>query len=93
MQITLTERFQKDLSALSSNQQNSLFSIILKLPLAIKNIHQHSGLGLRKIHSSGIFEARLGLGLRLVFGFQNNEIILHRIGSHEEIKRYLKMLS
>jgi len=92
MKISLSEAFQRDVQRLDKSKKNSLFEILLKLPKAIKNIHTHSGLGLRKIHSSGIFEARLGLGLRLVFGFRNQELSLHRLGSHEEIRKYLKKL-
>ncbi len=92
MQITLTERFQKDVNSLSTEEKNQLFSILLKLPAAIKNIHLHQGIGLRKIHSSGIYEARIGLNLRIIFGLDKNTAILHRAGNHDEIKRYLKNL-
>ncbi len=92
MQIILTERFQKDVSALSLEEKNQLFSILLKLPTAIKNLHLHQGIGLRKIHSSGIYEARIGLSLRMLFGLDKNTAILHRVGNHDEIKRYLKNL-
>lgn len=92
MQIILTERFQEDVAALSDQQKDQIFSIILKLPRAMKELHQHSGLGLRKIHSSGIFELRVGLGLRVVFGWQKNAAIFHRAGMHDEIQKYLRSL-
>ncbi len=92
MQIILTERFQKDVNCLSSEEKNQLFSILLKLPTAIKNLHQHQGIGLRKIHSSGIYEGRIGLSLRIVFGLDQNTAILHRVGKHDEIKKYLRNL-
>ncbi|MBI2335670.1 MAG: hypothetical protein HYU97_02770 [Deltaproteobacteria bacterium] len=92
MKITLSERFQRDLSALPKQESNSVFSVLLKIPTIIKDIHRHDGMGLRKIHASGIYEARVGLGLRIVFGYKENEIFLHRVGNHDEIKRYLKNL-
>lgn len=92
MQIVLTESLQRDVSKLSASEKEQLFTVILKLPAALKDIHQHSGMGLRKIHSSGIYEARIGLGLRLVFGYQQNSVTLHRVGNHDEIRRYLKNL-
>ncbi len=92
MKITLTERFQKDVEDLQDLQRSQAFSILLKLPGALRDIHRHSGLGLRKIHPSGIFEARVGLGLRMVFGFEKENLILHRIGTHDEIQRYLRGL-
>lgn len=92
MPILLTENFLKDANSLSDPEKGQLFSVILKLPAALKEIHSHSGLGLRKIHSSGIYEARIGLGLRLVFGYDLGKVALHRVGTHDEIRRYLKNL-
>lgn len=92
MQVTLTDRFVRDAVDLSAAERERLFSAILNLPAALKEIHRHSGLGLRKIHPSGIFEARIGLGLRMILGLQKDTAILHRIGNHDEITRYLKGL-
>lgn len=92
MQILLTDRFQKDVSSLNPSEKNELFQVMVDLPKAVQNIHSHSGMGLRKIHSSGIFEARLGLQLRVAFTFEKQTLVLHRVGNHDEIKRYLKNL-
>jgi mRNA-degrading endonuclease RelE of RelBE toxin-antitoxin system len=92
MQINLTESFQKDCLSLQENQRNRIFDILLKIPNALKNPHSHSGMGLRKLHPSGIYEARLGLDLRLLFGFREGKIFLHRVANHEDIRRYLKSL-
>lgn len=92
MQILLTARFQKDVGDLEKSERESIFDVILKLPAALKEVHQHSGIGLRKIHPSGIYEARIGLGLRLVFGFQKDLLSLHRVGNHDDVSRYLKTL-
>lgn len=92
MKITLTESFQRDVRGLSPLEREQLFSVILKLPQTIGEVHQHTGIGLRKIHPSGIYEARIGLGLRTAFGFDGDSVCLHRVGSHDEIRRYLKTL-
>ncbi len=92
MKIILTESFQRDIKALSVQDREGEFSVLLKIPHCIKDIHQHQGIGLRKIHPSGIFESRVGLGLRIVFGYRNDELLLHRVGNHDDIKRYLKNL-
>lgn len=92
MKLELTEHFQRDVAVLERSEQTQLFSVMLKLPTAIKTPQSHSGLGLRKIHPSGIYEARIGLGLRLAFGFESNRLILHRLGSHDVIRRYLNSL-
>ncbi len=92
MKILLTESFQRDLSHLAPENREVAVSTLLKIPRIIKDTHQHQGVGLRKIHSSGIFEARIGLGLRMVFGYKEDTLILHRLGNHDEIRRYLKNL-
>ena len=80
MQIRLTERFQRDVTTLPDDQRAQLFAVMLKLPAALKN-------------PRGIFEARIGLGLRLVFGIESSDLTLHRLGTHDEIRRYLQTLS
>jgi hypothetical protein len=54
--------------------------------------HRHAGAGIRKLHGSGIWEARLGLGLQLVFALERGMLALARVGTHDEIRRYLKDL-
>jgi len=66
----ITERFQHDVKDLDDGQRRAVFDAILALPAALGDPHTHAGLGLRKLHRSGIWEARVGLGLRLVFGLQ-----------------------
>lgn len=92
MKIVITENFQKDVKKVSSEQLSQLFSIILKLPKQLGQVHEHTGIGLRKIHASGIYEARLGLGLRMIMGFDKESIYLHRVGNHDDIRRYLRNL-
>ncbi|MBI5481066.1 MAG: hypothetical protein HY906_19570 [Deltaproteobacteria bacterium] len=53
---------------------------------------RRAGLGLRKLHASGIFEARVGLGLRLVCTFNAGTLTLVRVGRHDDIRRYLRSL-
>lgn len=92
MRILLTEAFQRDVVDLSSEEQSQLWHAVLKLPQAIKNLHSQTGLGLRKIHPSGIFEARIGLQLRVVFGYEGPTLVLDHVGNHESVRRYLKSL-
>ncbi|HEY3359274.1 MAG TPA: hypothetical protein VGQ83_38855 [Polyangia bacterium] len=90
MRLALTERFQRDVRDLREDQRAAVFEVILGLPGAVGSPHQHAGLGLRKLHASGIWEARLGLGLRLVFTVESDTATLMRVGSHDEIRRYLR---
>ncbi len=92
MRIALVERFQKDVRSLGQDQKASVFDVLLSLPRAVGEPHFHSGLGIRKLHRSGIWEARVGLGLRLVFTIEHDLLTLVRVGTHEEIQRYLREL-
>jgi hypothetical protein len=65
---------------------------LLALPAALGDPHTHAGLGIRKLHRSGIWEARVGLGLRLVFGVEPRVLSLVRVGSHEDVRRFLRGL-
>ena len=69
-----------------------MFETLLALPKAMGQAHRHAGLGVRKLHTSGIWEARVGLGLRMVFTLANEMLTLVRVGTHDEIRRYLKSL-
>ena len=93
MHIKLTEPFLKNLDKLQKNERQSVLSVVIQLPYALKRgAHEHGGLSIRKIHQTGVFEARVDLSLRIVFGIQENEILIHKIGNHDDIERYIKTL-
>jgi mRNA-degrading endonuclease YafQ of YafQ-DinJ toxin-antitoxin module len=92
MKIVLSERFQRDVKALSEDKLFAVFGAILSTPKAMAEPHRHSGLGIPKIHRSGIWEARVGLGLRLVFAVEGDALALARAGTHEDVRRYLREL-
>lgn len=52
----------------------------------------HAGLGIRKFHASGIWAARVGLDLRLVLALQPDLLTLVHVGSHDEVRRFLRSL-
>ena len=92
MRVALTERFQRDVRALDEDRRVAVFEAILALPRALGDPHLHAGLGIRKVHRSGIWEARVGLGLRLVFALEPGLLTLVRAGTHDDIRRYLRDL-
>jgi len=92
MRIALTERFQRDVRALSNDQRMATFDAILLLPRTVGEPHLHSGLGMRKLHASGIWEARIGQSLRLVFTIEPHLVTLVRVGTHDDIRRFLREL-
>ena len=92
MRITLTERFQADVRRLSPVDRAAVLDALLALPRVLVDPHSHSGVGLRKLHRSGIFEIRAGLGLRLIFGFEEDAAKFVLAGTHDEVKRFLRTL-
>ena len=92
MRVALAEAFQRDVRALSEAQRLAVLEAMLSLPRAVGDPHLHAGLGIRKLHASGIWEARVGLGLRIVFGRQTDLLTPVRVGSHDEIRRFLREL-
>jgi hypothetical protein len=92
MKVALGEGVRRDVRGLPEAQRPSVFEAILALPRAMGAPHLHAGLGIRKLHASGIWEARVGLGLRVVFTLETNLLTLVRVGTHDEIRRYLRQL-
>jgi mRNA-degrading endonuclease YafQ of YafQ-DinJ toxin-antitoxin module len=92
MRVALTDRFQDDVRRLDERRRIAVLDVLPALPRALGAPHPHGGVGLRKIHASGIWEARLGLDVRLVFTVGADTITLVRAGTHDEIRRYLRSL-
>ena len=92
MRVELTERFQQDVATLRDAERTAVFDAMLALPKALGNPRAHSGLGLRKVHASGIWEVRVGLAIRLVIALSRGTATFVRAGTHDEVRRYLRSL-
>ena len=92
MKVALTERFQRAVRGLDDRERAAVFEAMLALPRVVGDPHTHLGLGVRKLHTSGIWETRIGLGLRVVFALQPDLLTLVLVGSHEEVRRFLREL-
>ena len=92
MKLALTERFQRAVRDLDGAQRAAVFECILDLSRALGDPRAYAGLGIRKLHASGIWEARLGLRLRLVFTLEHQLLTLVLVGAHEDIRRFLREL-
>ena len=92
MRVALAEAFQRDARALPETQRLAVLEAMLSLPRVVGEPHLHAGLGIRKLHASGLWEARVGLGLRLVFALETDRLTLVRVGSHDAIRRCLRQL-
>jgi hypothetical protein len=69
-----------------------MLNLVLELDAAFANPHRHSGMGLRKLHSSGIWEVRVGLSLRVLFRLESDEATFVFLGTHDEVKRFFRSL-
>lgn len=92
MRLLLQETLLRDVRASDGESRAALFEVLLRLPQVLGDPHAHGGIGIRKVHPRGIWEARLGLGLRLVFGVEEDLLVVSRVGNHDEIRRYLRSL-
>lgn len=92
MNIVLLERFQKDLETLAEEDRARCIKLIVEVPKVMGKPHEHSGIGLRKIHPSGVWEIRFGLGLRLLFTLKNKDLTFVTVGSHDHVRRFLASL-
>jgi hypothetical protein len=62
------------------------------IPAAFRDPARHSGIGLRKLHPSGMWEVRVGLGLRILFSLEPDRARMLRVTDHHGVQQYLKTL-
>jgi hypothetical protein len=86
------DRFQRQCRAADRGDQTALLKLIFDLESALPSPQEHRGLGLRKLHPAGIWEVRLGLNIRVLFRLLPDEAIFLFMGTHDEVKRFLKSL-
>ena len=77
------------LARLAPEQQAEVLSGLRQLPAAFGRPHAHAGLGVRQLRL-GIFEARIGLTLRVLFERGGDLLVIKTLGGHDEIRRYLR---
>ena len=76
---------------LDKQQRKAIGELIEKVRLGFGQPHLHGGTGLRALHSD-VYECRLNLRQRLVFSLEPGSLYFHFIGSHEEVRRFLRNL-
>jgi hypothetical protein len=90
--ITLEDRFRRACREVPPEDQEAIFRLLLNLDAAFANPHRHHGVGLRKLHPSEVWEARIGLSRRALFYLQPDEAVFVFLGTHDEVRRYLRAL-
>ena len=92
MKISLLDRFRRACRNLTRADQAAVLRMLLSLESALANPVERSGMGLRKVHPAGIWEARVGLSLRALFRLSENEAVFVFLGTHDEVKHFLRTL-
>ena len=77
------------LAKLAPEQQVEVLAALRQLPTAFGRPHAHTGLGVRQLRR-GIFEARVGLQIRVLFERDGDLLVIKTLGTHEDIRHYLR---
>jgi len=60
-----------------------------RLPGVFGLPYVHAGLGIRQLRP-GVYEARVGLKIRVVFERAGDLLVVKTVGDHADIRRYLR---
>jgi hypothetical protein len=88
----LDERFRRACREAPAADRESIFKLLLNLDVALSDPHRHHGFGLRKLHPSQIWEARIGLSSRALFYLESKSAVFVFLGTHDEVRRYLRSI-
>ena len=92
MKVSFLDPFLRQLRVARTQDRAAVLDALLDLEPALANPSRHSGLGLRKLHPTDLWEVRIGLALRVLFRLSRDEAIFAFLGTHDDVKRFLKNL-
>jgi len=92
LKISFSERFRRQSHGVDLETRAAILDRLLDLRAAMANPHEHRGVGLRKLHTAGVWELRVGWSLRAVFRLAPDEAIFQFLGTHDEVQRFLRTL-
>lgn len=93
MTIDYKKSFYKTFDPRPAKQQEKIFNTIQKLLQSLETQKLPKGLGVTLLDpTSRIWEARVTLHIRVVFRYKNNLLELGFVGTHDQVKKYLKNL-
>jgi len=87
--VILTPEFRQFLRALAKPQRQEIGRALAELEQSFGQPHPHRGLGIRPLRHD-YYEVRIGLKQRLVFLNAPDGLVCELIGSHDDVKRFLK---
>jgi len=89
LRLESTAAFDRALRRLAEKDLARIADALDHIVRAFGNPHEHHGL--RKLRGR-IYEFRVGIDLRIVFRREPDTLFLLLLGSHDEIRRFLKKL-
>lgn len=90
MRIEFRKSFEKSLKKINSQDKENVYEVCRTLLDVIeKRENPSQGIGLKKLEKT-FWEIRAGIHLRIIFEWQEDLIKFLLVGSHDEIKRFLK---
>jgi mRNA-degrading endonuclease RelE of RelBE toxin-antitoxin system len=89
MRIETTRQYSRSFDSLPPGVQNQIEDAIPALAEAFGKPHAH--LGLRKLGKQ-LYEFRVGLQWRIVFRHEPGALYLLLVGTHDEIRRFIRSL-
>lgn len=87
--LIVKARFQHAYDRLSAAQQDLVKKALRDLQHYLDGTPAPVGLGLKKL-GPGVYEFRVGLALRGVYAEDGPLVVLALLGSHEDVRRFLK---
>ena len=85
----LPPEFREMLRALPKGVRRDVGAAITAMEQSFGQPHLHQGLGMRPLRDD-YYEVRLGLKLRLVFRHLREGLNCEMIGSHDDVKRFMR---
>ena len=73
----------------SKSERKEIGELIEQVRDSSGNPHAHGWIGIRAL-GQGLYECRHGLSSRLVFAAYRGVLYFHTIGTHDEVRRFLK---
>jgi len=89
LEIKLDPDLLETLRSFSKSERKEIGKLIEQVRDSFGSPHAHAGVGIRAL-GQGLYECRHGLALRLVFAAYRGLLYFHMIGSHDEVRRFLK---
>lgn len=89
LRVSAEKSVRLALARLAPDEQVAVLAVLRGLPTAFGRPHAHAGLGLRQLRR-GVYEARVGLRLRVLFERDGDLLVIKMLGNHDDIRRYLR---